>query len=448
MSSNTHFRKNRDSELVQRLCLSRFSYIQNANTTPTVLVIRFLIKHTLINPEREHGAKLADIFCTTKFKIRSLIITCVTPFILFNYFTKMLSHICPSLNQTKLRLTHQLSGGLGTRKSPPCPIGGNCCKVFIGIITSIWLVSLIVIITNFKDEQQSSIIDALLDLPNSLALEPSTSESRTKRLLGCQDMKNVEITNIIATGNKKIIYEVKLPSGQPAVVKRCLHIKCMEKYMARETYFLKKLQETYGRSETIAFYGECNMPYDREQKIMKKLNKEKIRMFLSKVAPHFDVSGITSLVEKGDPLIVTNGKKDKQKKYRNCIASHFQEADLENFRTIARQYAGYPEHPILFNTPNRKYNSHAFPEQYVLVRAGIRHVDLDNLFKCPECTYDEALEVNCKTVRLVTDQADLNCTQEYSLHHQVKNRNLHINPTEANLNCMRTMHLYTNRFSK
>ena len=72
--------------------------------------------------------------------------------------------------------------------------------------------------------------------------------------------------------------------------------------MDLEARYLRQLQEQYGRSETIGFYGECNLPYDVEK--LKKLGRRQksIEKYLKSQAIKFNETRRTSLVEVGEPL--------------------------------------------------------------------------------------------------------------------------------------------------
>jgi len=196
--------------------------------------------------------------------------------------------------------------------------------------------------------------------------------------------------------------------------------------LTRESRYLERLQSHYGRDQTIGYYGGCYKP---------SLNVN--QNYLKNIAKDFAAGGTASLIELGQPLITTSGTgyKNKTDEYRECFAKHYTEADVENFRTIARQYAGYPDYPLLFVDPSHSYNSHIYAEQYILVIAGIRHTDLDDVFPYENHTYEEALEINCGTVGKATYRPDLNCTLEHSLENPVEDMNLHIDVPQADSEC-------------
>ena len=74
-----------------------------------------------------------------------------------------------------------------------------------------------------------------------------------------------------------------------------------------------------------------------------------------------------------------------------------------------------------------------------MVTGRIHHVDLDMVYECPKCTYDDALEVNCSVLRILLDDKNLNCNKNNTVtdtdvsltdHHRD-----HINITEALNQC-------------
>ena len=81
-------------------------------------------------------------------------------------------------------------------------------------------------------------------------------------LLDCKDISNLEIVGIIGEGKKKITYEVNLPWGDQAVLKRCKTKMCAyRKSTEIEGAYLRALLHKQYGSQAVAFYGECNLPY-------------------------------------------------------------------------------------------------------------------------------------------------------------------------------------------
>ena len=269
----------------------------------------------------------------------------------------------------------------------------------------------------------------------SFPIAPEEDTPNKTALLGCNDLKDVTIVRTLGKGHKKAVYEVKLPSGESAVIKRNLNA-VDQRYFDHEAFYLKKMHELYG-DQTIKYFGECNVPYRYDEAKMKKLSLKARNFHLNSISSNFTGGGLSYVIQSGQPLVTKwEGRKNNDQMFRQCLASYFTSADLENFRSIARQYAAIPDHRLFFAKPG-KWNSHVFAEQYALMDGpvGIRHIDLDDLYKCQNCSFDEVLEFNCETVRRVTFTPKLNCSEGYSLKHPVKDMNDHINSTEANAKC-------------
>lgn len=297
------------------------------------------------------------------------------------------------------------------------------------------------IIIGFLLQSLSSIHNSMLPYscyvrdadPHHVPIAPEKDTPNKTALLGCNDFKDVTIVRTLGKGHKKAVYEVKLPSGESAIIKRNLNVG-YQSYFDHEAFYLKKMHELYG-DQTVKYFGDCNVPYD-EAKI-KGLRPIHASKYLQSIASNFTGGGLSYMIQSGQPLVTKwEGQKAMDQKFRQCLASYFTSADLENFRSIARQYAAIPDHRLFFAQPG-KWNSHIFAEQYALMDGpvGIRHIDLDDLYKCQNCSFDKVLEFNCETVRKVTFTHQLNCTEEYSLKHPVKDMNDHINSTEANAKC-------------
>ena len=264
-------------------------------------------------------------------------------------------------------------------------------------------------------------------------VEITPNKTANVLLLGCSDLKDATIVRTIGKGHTKAVYEVKLPSGERAIVKRNLNIRYRRNF-ENEAFYLKKMAELYG-NKTTKYFGECNAPMDKSR--IKGKRKDVASKYLKSIASNFTGGGLAYAIQIGRPLVTKwGGDKKTEETFRRCLASYFTPADLENFRSIARRYAAVPNHPLFFAKPGER-NTHVFAEQYALMDGtiGIQHIDLDNLHKCKKCSFEEVLEFNCATVRNVTFSPQLNCTEEYSLTHPVKDMNDHINATEANAKC-------------
>jgi hypothetical protein len=266
-------------------------------------------------------------------------------------------------------------------------------------------------------------------------------------LLDCKDMDKIKIIRQIGEGQQKRVYEVKLPSGGIAIAKRCISGKCVRKGMLEaEARHIVNLQKVHGRENTIHYYGECsakraphfqdnlkrirNAP-SREEKVKRQ---EESDIYVKENAADFRLS-FTWFSEIGKPLITEWHKFTTEDSFRECFASHFTDADVEDFRTIARQYAvGYEGfHMILqkigFPTDN------IYIQQYIIADAGIRHADLDAVYPCEECTYEEALLINCNIMKHVLFRENLDCSLEYSAKNPQTNPSKHVNVDKANLQC-------------
>jgi len=292
----------------------------------------------------------------------------------------------------------------------------------------------VIVITNSTTKDQAIPLAAIEELSVPVVpVEDFPNKTATELLLGCNDLKDATIVRTFGKGHTKAVYEVKLPSGESAIVKRNLNIG-YQRYFENEVFYLKKMAKLYG-DKTTKYFGECNAPMDKSK--IKGKRKDVANKYLKSIASNFTGGGLAYAIQIGQPLVTKwEGDKKTEQKFRQCLASYFTPADLENFRSIARQYAAIPDHRLFFAEPGWT-NSHVYAEQYALMDGtiGIQHIDLDNLHKCQKCSFEKVLEFNCATVRNVTFTPQLNCTEEYSVTHPVKDMNDHINATEANAKC-------------
>lgn len=267
-----------------------------------------------------------------------------------------------------------------------------------------------------------------------------TKEETTRFFLGCKAIQNLEIIRSVGDGKHKIVYEVKLPWGEHAVAKRCKTRLCVsQQRLEREANYLKELQSQYDK-KTIQVLGEC-----------KRKMRQKEEGHLEDFVADFSV-GYTSLIEIGKPLIQTwlpeefhidTGDKEAtipHEKYRECFAEYFTPADHGDFITIAQQYANYSKYPLIMRPLDdykNKDTDNVYAEQYILTKAGIRHGDIDMVHSCKECSYEEALEINCGIVQTVTN-SNFSCTSTEGLEIPVtvSLSNTRINVTEASDSCL------------
>lgn len=106
--------------------------------------------------------------------------------------------------------------------------------------------------------------------------------------------------------------------------------------------------------------------------------------------------GYTYLSEIGKPLLV-DWDPIQGYPFRECFASHFTDAYMEDFRIIARQYAaGYKEGSpsMILGKLGVPPSDNVWAQHYVLAEAGIRHADLDMLFPCEECTFVSKMQAS------------------------------------------------------
>lgn len=207
-------------------------------------------------------------------------------------------------------------------------------------------------------------------------------------LLDCKDISNLEIVGIIGEGQQKRTYEVKLPWGDHAVLKRCKSHRCVKrKITEKEGAYLRALRKQYG-SQAVAFYGECNLPYQGY------LNERYISDFSV---------GYSSVIELGQPLLRSWEKGRSAHEMAKCISDFYTETDIEDLRNIARAYANFAEYPLLLTQMvswPKKPSDNIFPNQYMVSRGRILHIDLDMVFPClkspqRKCSVNNILDLNC-----------------------------------------------------
>ena len=264
-----------------------------------------------------------------------------------------------------------------------------------------------------------------------LPIKGQDDETMSPLLLGCSEIGQLPIIDIIGKGKQKIGYKVQLPSGEHALAKRCISLNCVkESLVKKEATILKHLQEQYGRHQTIEIFGEC----EGSKWSFPHLNNEDIE----KSANDFNI-GYTSIIALAEPLLSEWKQGVSFGKRRKCFASHFTDEDIEGFKTIARQYANYSKYPLTLEDYAGKKLKHGFnsdnkyAENYLLTKAGIRHGDLDCLYPCEECSYEEALQINCASVSNVA-KIPLNCSTSLP-NETLQIKDGHINHIKAESYC-------------
>jgi len=249
---------------------------------------------------------------------------------------------------------------------------------------------------------------------------------------------------------QKAVYEVKLPWGEHAVAKRCITKTCVkDRLIGKEGSFLDNLHRQY-RDKAIDFFGACDgSKIGIEKNMTSKIPTGKnyyLRYLDPQIVSDFSI-GYTLVIELANPLLSDWGMIEG-KRGRKCFSKYFTSADLEAFRTIARQYSNYTPIPLILYpdmiTASKKgkkgehigTTDNIYPEQYIISKAGLRHGDLDQVTKCKNCTYESALELNCGVVSRLANN-NLNCTlahsQEILTHFPFPD--VHINATEAIKQC-------------
>ncbi|OEU06997.1 hypothetical protein FRACYDRAFT_252630 [Fragilariopsis cylindrus CCMP1102] len=279
---------------------------------------------------------------------------------------------------------------------------------------------------NFKSIITDNIIITLHDSGfaniNSVANSSKRRvNSRTSSLLGCADIAELEIVRVLGEGKQKITFEVKLPSGEHAVAKRCQSNNCYnQKLIAEEAEIFRGLHKQFGDEGALRFFGECYVPFD---------DKKNRPTDITKLASDFSV-GHTSVIEMGKPILASWNIPIPTKS--SCFKSYFTPRDVEDFRNIARRYANYSDSPIvLTKLEERGLNANitigmstdnSYPQQYIVRKSGrgtpgnIFHTDLDmavvckNLYKNHICQVDNILKVNCKVISDLTGIPSLDCS--------------------------------------
>ena len=274
---------------------------------------------------------------------------------------------------------------------------------------------------------------------------------QNSKLLSCNDIRNLQIIRLIGKGFQKAVYEVKLPWGEHAVVKRCITKKCVkDQLIEKEGSFFDNLHHQYG-DKAIDFFGACYASNDGIEKNMTRVKVARRDYYLEYLDPqivtNFSV-GYTMVMELANPLLSTWNILKDDKARRNCFSKYFTTADLEALRTLARQYSNYSKSPLILYANMKRssekgkngeyigFTDNFYAEQYIISKAGLRHGDLDHVTKCKKCTYKRALEINCRVLSRLAN-INLNCTLAHSQEVATNSSfpDIHINATEAVMHC-------------
>ena len=78
------------------------------------------------------------------------------------------------------------------------------------------------------------------------------------KYLSCSEIANLKIVRLLGEGKRKAAYEVRLPWGARAVLKRCTAAKCVSKdKIPQEGRMLRGLYEQYGDAGALRYFGGC-----------------------------------------------------------------------------------------------------------------------------------------------------------------------------------------------
>ena len=257
--------------------------------------------------------------------------------------------------------------------------------------------------TSYDNSKSNTAPTSVPTAPNPV---PTQAPTNARPLLDCKDILNLEIVGIIGEGKKKRTYEVKLPWGDHAVLKRCKTQRCRgKKVTEKEGAYLRALHEQYG-SQAVAFYGECNLPYRGH--------------FRERDISDFS-AGYSSVIELGQPLLRSWEQGRSAHEMAKCISDFYTETDIEDLRNIARAYANFAEYPLLLTNIDRwpmKPSDNIFPNQYMVSRGRIHHLDLDMVFPClkeaqgqqEECSVNNVLDMNCKVLSRLAHMPNIDCS--------------------------------------
>lgn len=179
--------------------------------------------------------------------------------------------------------------------------------------------------------------------------------------------------------------------------------------------------------------------------------------YYKSIAPDFAVGGVTLFMEKGVPFIQNSLETQLRERNVNCLANFFSEQHLEDFKKIARKYAGFQKKGItsialgdIHRPVQTKHgNDNHYLQQYVMTSAGVKHIDLDQIVlhyaHSPPVSYNDVLSFNCRTLDIVTggENRIQNCSFAYSQNHPVSQNEEQVgkgfNTTEVEQHCMKML---------
>lgn len=282
-----------------------------------------------------------------------------------------------------------------------------------------------------------------------------------QQLISCKDLNAIKVIKVLGIGKKKCSFEVILPNGEVAVAKRAIsYLGVRNGVVQREAYRMKILQDMYGReSPSVAFLGECNLPLHKSYVVKGRESPERranLTTYYESIAHDFAEGGFTLFTEKGTPFIQPSLEWQLREKKINCFANIISEQHLEDFRAIARKYAGYQKNGItsialgdIHKHVLQNGNDNSYLQQYVMTSAGVKHIDLDQIVfhnaNSPPVSYDDVLNFNCHTLDIATfgNGQTLNCSLAYSQNHPVSQDEEQVgkffNATEVEQYCMKML---------
>ena len=158
-------------------------------------------------------------------------------------------------------------------------------------------------------------------------------------------------------------------------------------------------------------------------------------------ASYFTIATTTSDTVSNNTNNGNNGNGNGNHRHPRWNHNHY----LEDFKSIARQYANYSYGPLVLRNPSRTRTDNCKFEQYILSSSSsssfpgspprIYHGDLDMVVRCDRnttimnnigsttrsktningssssCSYEEALEINCSVLRTMLHDSTLNCSE-------------------------------------
>ena len=199
--------------------------------------------------------------------------------------------------------------------------------------------------TKAKDKEKGTKNDKLAPVADPPIRLTHRAVAGPPDALTCREIQRSEIVRRLGQGGKKAAFEIRLPSGDHALAKRCMVKWCQRRQdLENEIAHLRGLRAQYGPGRALEFLGEC-----RAATFFKK--------DIGQHATNFS-TGLTYVTELGRPLLeFAQGDEaapprrawDKvgfvwfrlpdrvdhakaQDPRRKCFASYLTAADVEDFK--------------------------------------------------------------------------------------------------------------------